>query len=300
MNAFHQWALIGSTASGKTGLSLKLAQQRNAYILSLDSLSIYKEIDIVSAKPTPREREGITHFGIDHLYPDESFDVTTFMRLYQEVHARCLAAKKNLIIVGGTSFYLKALIDGVSELPAMDDSILKQAEDILKDLSAAYALLNRVDPDYMAKIAPNDTYRIHKAMQIYLATGQSPTNYFKTRPPKPVITQPLPIYEIIWERAALRKRIAQRTKAMLHAGLIDEVCRLEEKYTRTPHCMKAIGIKETLDYLDGRYDKATLQEKITTNTARLAKRQMTFNRSQFHNVTRGSLQEIEALLLKQE
>jgi tRNA dimethylallyltransferase len=80
---------------------------------------------------------------------------------------------------------------------------------------------------------------------------------------------------------------------MLQSGLIDEICRLEEKYTRTPHCMKAIGIKETLDYLDGRYDKVTLQEKITTNTARLAKRQMTFNRSQFHNVTRGSLKEIE-------
>jgi len=119
MKTFKQLALIGPTASGKTALSIKIAQQMNAYILSLDSLSIYKEIDIVSAKPTLEERAGIEHFGMDYLYPDESFDVTTFIKLYHEVHAKCLEDEKNLVIVGGTSFYLKMLIEGISELPSI-------------------------------------------------------------------------------------------------------------------------------------------------------------------------------------
>ena len=100
---FKQLALIGPTASGKTALSIKIAQQMNAYILSLDSLSIYKEIDIVSAKPTLEERAGIVHFGMDYLYPNEGFDVTTFIKLYHKVYAQCLKDAKNLVIVGGTT-----------------------------------------------------------------------------------------------------------------------------------------------------------------------------------------------------
>jgi tRNA dimethylallyltransferase len=298
MNSFTQFALIGPTASGKTALSIKLAQQYNAHILSLDSLSIYKEIDIVSAKPTPEERAGIIHFGIDHLYPDAHFDVTTFIHLYRDVHARCLHEEKNLIIVGGTGFYLKALLEGISELPPIDHDIALQIAEKMQDTADAHAQLHQIDPEYMEKISTNDSYRIQKVWEIYLAAKEPPSKYFETHPPKPVITEPLPLYEIVWERSLLRERIAQRTAAMLQEGLIDEVCMLEARYTRAPHCMKAIGIKETLDYLDGRYDQTTLQEKISTNTARLAKRQSTFNRSQFQDVTRGSLEQLEALLLK--
>ncbi len=297
LKTFKQLALIGPTASGKTALSIKIAQQMNAYILSLDSLSIYKEIDIVSAKPTLNEREGIVHFGIDYLYPNENFDVTTFIRLYHEVHRRCLEDKKNLVIVGGTSFYLKMLIEGISELPNISNETDAKTKIYLQDLQKSYTWLHGLDTQYMSKIEPNDPYRIEKALNIYLETGLTPTQYFKQFPPQPTVTEPLPIYQIVIEREKLRERIALRTKIMINDGLIDEICTLEKKYTRAPNCMKSIGIKETLAYLDGIYDKKMLSEKITTNTARLAKRQTTFNNSQFDNVIKGDVKMLEKLLL---
>ena len=297
-NTFKQLALIGPTASGKTTLSIKIAQHMNAYILSLDSLSIYKEIDIVSAKPTIEEREGIEHFGIDYIYPNESFDVTTFIKLYHDVHTKCLHEGKNLVIVGGTSFYLKMLIEGISELPNISNETKEKTHTYLQDLHKSYKWLYSLDKLYMSNIEPNDPYRIEKALHIYLETGLTPTQYFQQYPPKPTVTEPLPIYQIDIERSLLRERIALRTKIMVKNGLIDEICMLEKKYTRTPNCMKSIGIKETLAYLDGRYDRKMLIEKITTNTARLAKRQTTFNNSQFNNVIKGSVEALENILLK--
>ena len=297
MNSFQQLALIGPTASGKTALSIKVAKHLNAHILSLDSLAIYKAIDIVSAKPTVEEREGIEHFGIDTIYPDEAFDVTTFIKLYHEVYKKCLAEGKNLVIVGGTSFYLKMLIEGISELPTISEDTKQRGEDYLLDLDKTYRMLSSLDKAYMSHIASNDTYRIEKALNIYLETSLTPTEYFTQYPPLPTITEPLPTYQIVWDRAILRERIALRTHIMLSDGLIDEICMLEKKYGRTPNCMNAIGIKETLSYLDGTYDKKMLIEKITTNTARLAKRQTTFNNSQFENVIKGSVEDLEKILL---
>ena len=298
LKTFKQLALIGPTASGKTALSIKIAQQMNAYILSLDSLSIYKEIDIVSAKPTIEERAGIVHFGIDYLYPNETFDVTTFIKLYHEVFTKCLQEGKNLVIVGGTSFYLKMLIDGISELPNISIGTKEEASRYLQDLHKTYEWLYRLDDTYMSNIEANDAYRIEKALHIYLETNLIPTLYFKQFPPKPTITAPLPIYQIEVKRDTLRARIALRTNMMVNDGLIDEICMLEKKYTRAYNCMKSIGIKETLAYLDGIYDKKMLSEKIVTNTARLAKRQTTFNNSQFDNVIKGSVEALENILLR--
>ena len=297
MKSLKQLALIGPTASGKTALSLKVAQKMNAHIHSLDSLSIFKEIDIVSAKPTLDERAGITHFGMDYLYPNEPFDVTTFIKLYHEVYETCQKEEKNLVIVGGTSFYLKMLIEGISELPSVTDKTKEKTQSYLSDLPKSYAWLYDLDPEYMKKIEANDPYRIEKACHIYLQTGLIPTEYFRQYPPKPTVTEPLPIYQIDIDRAKLRERIALRTDLMLKDGLIDEICMLEKKYTRAPNCMKSIGIKETLAYLDGVYDKKMLAQKITTNTARLAKRQTTFNNSQFEDVIKGNVGELEKILL---
>lgn len=295
---FKQLALIGPTASGKTALSIKVAKHLNAYILSLDSLSIYKEIDIVSAKPTKVEQGDILHFGLDHISANENFDVKTFIDLYHEVYAKCLTDNKNLVIVGGTSFYLKMLIDGISELPKISDETKHKTQDYLKNLKESHAFLYDLDNTYMASIEKTDTYRIEKALDIYFETQQTPTQYFQDHPPQPSITMPLPIYQIVWDRALLRERIALRTHLMVKDGLIDEICMLEKTYTRRPNCMKSIGIKETLAYLDGIYDKKMLIEKITINTARLAKRQTTFNNSQFKNVIKGSVEELERILLK--
>ena len=291
--SFSQLAIIGSTASGKTSLSIKLAKQMNARILSLDSLSIYKEIDIVSAKPTTEERGNIQHFGIDYQYPNEDFDVSTFISLYHEVYTLCQKEEKNLIIVGGTSFYLKMLIEGISVLPKISQTTKDKAISLLDTLEKTYLWLDSLDHTYMSNIASSDRYRIEKALYIYLETGFTPTVYFGQHPPLPTITDPLPIYQITWKRDLLRERIALRTRLMLSDGLIDEICILEKKYGRSPNCMKSIGIKETLAYLDGIYTKEMLIDKITTNTARLAKRQTTFNNSQFSKVTKGTVPELE-------
>jgi len=294
---FRQLALIGSTASGKTALSITLAKKMDAYILSLDSLAIYKEVDIVSAKPTVEERAGIRHFGLDYTYLNTSFDVNTFISLYHEVYKQCQIDNKNLIIVGGTSFYLKMLIDGISTLPQISQDTRNKAEEYLKSIDQTYKMLMSLDSKYMSNIASSDQYRIEKSLLLYLETGLTPSEYFIQNPQIPTITEPLPIYQIIWDKEVLRQRIALRTEQMIKKGLIDEICILEKKYRRVPNAMKAIGIKETLAYLDGIYDKQMLIEKITTHTARLAKRQTTFNNSQFSEVIRGSVEELESLLL---
>jgi tRNA dimethylallyltransferase len=293
----RQIAIIGSTASGKTSLAVKVAKHMDAYILSLDSLSIYKEIDVVSAKPTLAEREGILHFGLDTISPNEAFDVTIFIKLYNEVYQHCLQNNKALIIVGGTSFYLKMLIDGVSTLPTISKDTKIETSKMLCDLPKAYDLLNHLDPLYMSKIKSNDSYRIEKALNIYIETEATPSVYFNAHPPVPTVQSELPIYQIEWEREILRERISLRTELMVNDGLIDEICTLEKKYSRRPNCMKAIGIKETLAYLDGVYSKEKMIEKITTNTSRLAKRQKTFNNSQFDNVVKGSVHALEKILL---
>ena len=297
MNSFKQLAIIGPTASGKTALAVKVAQKQNAHILSLDSLSIYKEIDIVSAKPTKEERKGIKHFGIDNLYPNENFDVTTYIDLYRTVKKQCQEEGKNLVIVGGTSFYLKMLLEGISKRPRLSDEQTIAIQQQMYNPNDVYNTLMKIDSAYMQQIEQGDSYRIQKALEIFVATGEKPSSYFKANPPHPIITEPLPIYEIIWDRQILRERIKLRTEQMVEQGLIDEIIALEKKNTRAPNCMKAIGIKETLMYLDGIYDKKMLIEKIAVNTGRLAKRQVTFNNSQFENVVKGSLKELEKILL---
>jgi len=283
-----QLALIGPTASGKTALSIQLAQKLNAIILSLDSLAIYKQIDIASAKPTPNERAGIPHYGIDLLPPDTDFDVMTYITLYHQACEAAKTAEKNLIIVGGTSFYLKILLEGISDLPTLTAETKARTNLALDSLPQSYKMLKKIDPLYMNKIQATDRYRIEKALNIYYQTGMPPTVYFEAHPPRPVISEPIPLYQITIDRAVLRERIALRTQKMLEMGLIDEVAYLEKQYGRSPNCMKSIGIKETLGFLDGHYNKEMLIEKIITNTARLAKRQVTFNRSQFAKTYDGS------------
>jgi tRNA dimethylallyltransferase len=290
-----QLAIIGPTASGKSDLAIKIAKKIDAYILSIDSLSIYKEIDIVAAKPSREELREVKHFGIDELYPNEHFSVEIFIKLYKDVVRQCEKENKNLIIVGGTSFYLKSLLDGLSVLPEITPLTQERVQKQLQNLPAAYELLQKIDPIYMKKIAPNDRYRIEKALLIYEASGKAPSIWFTSNPPQPIIEN-LPIFNIDVNRDVLRERIKKRTQKMYETGLIDEVCYLEQKYTRAPHAMGAIGIVEVLDYLDGKTTKEEMLELISTHTAQLAKRQQTFNRTQFGNITSAKLEELENLI----
>ncbi len=266
-------AIIGSTASGKTGLSLEIAHKTNSIILSLDSLSVYKEIDVASAKPSKKERGDIIHFGIDEVYPNEEFDVIQFISCYKKAKGFAQANNKNLIIVGGTGFYLKSLIEGIST--GVDFKVKLDS-----NVGEIYDLLYSLDKDYMSKIKRNDKYRIEKAYAIYKKTNLTPSTYFKENPKVP-IAKDLQLFEIIWEKEELKKRIYKRTSMMMNEGIIDEVVYLEKKYTRKPNSMSSIGILETLEFLDGKIDKRQLEEKIASNTIKLAKRQNTFNKGQF-------------------
>lgn len=291
-----QLAIIGPTASGKSDLAIEIAKKIDAYILSIDSLSIYKEIDIVSAKPSKQELQEVKHFGIDILYPNEYFSVEIFIKLYKEIVQKCQEENKNLIIVGGTSFYLKTLIEGLSDIPKIDTATKLRVEQKLLDLNGSYNALYSIDKVYMQHINQNDRYRIEKALLIYEASGLTPSEWFKQNPPKPIIEN-LPIYNIDVDRDILRDRIKKRTQKMYESGLIDEVCYLEQHYTRLPHSMNSIGILEVLEYLDNKISINEMLENISTHTAQLAKRQQTFNRTQFQNITSALLEEIKKIIL---
>ena len=291
-----QIAIIGPTASGKSDLAIKIAKKTDAYILSIDSLSIYKEIDIVSAKPSKEELAEVKHFGIDVLNPDAYFSVDIFIDLYKEVISTCQKENKNLVIVGGTSFYLKSLMQGLSPLPKINEKIKATVNEKLKDLSAVHSLLSSLDADYMQKIALNDSYRLEKALLIYEASGLTPTRYFKENPPKPIIKS-MPIFNIEVSREVIRERISKRTAKMLEMGLIDEVSYLERKYSRKPNSMGSIGIVEVLEFLDAKISKERMIELISTHTAQLAKRQQTFNRTQFEGIISAPLEKLEEIIL---
>ncbi len=294
-----QLAIIGPTASGKSDLAINIAKKIDAYILSIDSLSIYKEIDIVSAKPSNEELNSVKHFGIDVLNPDDYFSVDIFINLYRDVLSTCQKENKNLIIVGGTSFYLKSLLQGLSQLPKITQTISQDVKKELADTQNYYNFLNSIDPIYMKNISKNDSYRIEKALLIYRASGVSPSKWFKLNPPKPIIKD-LDIYNIDVDRDILRERISKRTDKMLELGLIDEVCFLEKKYTRSPHAMNSIGIIEVLEYLDGKVTKKMMCENISLHTAHLAKRQQTFNKTQFKNITHAPLEKLQEIILSNQ
>jgi tRNA dimethylallyltransferase len=161
----------------------------------------------------------------------------------------------------------------------------------MQDINKAYNILQANDKKYADKISPNDSYRIEKWLEIFIQSGQSSSEYFKNNKKQPIL-EDLTLFEIDIPKDILRQRISLRTNDMLKNGLIDEVTYLEKKYSRTPNSMRSIGIKETLQFLDGFLNKNELVEKITTNTAQLAKRQRTFNSTQFAPHVKGSPKDI--------
>ncbi len=293
-----QIAIIAPTASGKTALSIKLATQTNSIIVSLDSLSIYKEIDISSAKPTFRERGGIVHFGIDEISPNEPFDVIKFIEIYEKAKRFAKENNKNIIIVGGTSFYLKALIYGISNAPIISNETQLAANEMMSNLQNSYQYLHNIDPYYMKDIKPQDSYRIEKALSLYLETKLIPSEFFRLNPPIPTINKDeIKLFEIVWDRDILRTRIRLRTKQIIENGLLDEVIFLEKKYSRDILPMGSIGIKEGLEYLDGKITKLELEDRIAFATNGLAKRQRTFNNGQFEGVYKGDVLELHGVIM---
>lgn len=292
-----QIAIIGPTASGKTSLAIEVAKKTNSVILSLDSLSVYKEIDIASAKPTLAERDGIVHFGIDEICVNEKFDVIVFFEIYKKAKTFAEENNKNLIICGGSGFYLKSLIEGISpNIIASDDDIL-WVNDMLLDLPKSYEFLQKIDPPYSSKIYANDKYRIEKALLIYKSSNLSPTQFFEKNPKVPLV-QNLQIFEILWDKDELRVRINERTKKMFDDGLIDEVKFLISKYGKNQVPFGSIGIKEVIDFLDGKINFKECKELVEIHTAQLAKKQRTFNRGQFPNKISANLETLKKEIFK--
>ncbi len=284
-------AILGATASGKTSLSIKLAKEFNAQILSLDSLSIYKEIDIASAKPSLKEREGIQHFGIDELSPSENFSVSVFFDIYKNAYQDTVKKDKNLIIVGGTGFYLKSLLSGLSARPSISLETKQKVKNLLQNRDEAFDMIKKYDKKYAKKISCNDTYRIEKWLELYLQSGMGTSDYFAKFEKKPIIKD-IDLFEIETPKEILNQRISRRTDEMIKKGLIDEVVWLEKTYTRRPNSMRSIGIKETLEFLDGFINRDELVNKISQNTSKLAKRQRTFNSTQFSPHIKGNLESL--------
>lgn len=264
---FFEFALIGTTASGKTSLANALAREFKAVILSLDSLCVYKEINIANAKTHEQTLKELDYFGVNLLSVCEHFNVNLFIKEYEK--ARQFAKTKDLplIITGGTSFYLKAMMDGLSAKIEERQSSLGNDE--------IYTLLKQIDPEF--KSEKNDTYRLRKWLSIYENTGELPSVFLKRTQKKPVIENLL-IYEITWDKKLLRENIAKRTKTMLQHGLIEEAKYLFRNFNPSLKPLNSIGLKECKSFLDQKISLSDLENLINTHTAQLAKRQRTFNK----------------------
>ncbi len=266
----------------------------DAEIFSLDSLSIYKDINIASAKPSLKERKNIKHYALDHLNIDEKNNAQLFKTLLED--AIRVSSKEILLIVGGSSFYLKSILEGLSDTPKISgEEVVKIERE--STLANPYAFLKSIDPTIAFKIHPNDTYRIHKALEIFYATHTPPSEYFKANPKKP-FEHAISLFALSIEKSALHNNIKQRTKNMLHSGLIEEIKALYIKYPKDSQPFKAIGVKESILFLEKQLTLKELEEAIISNTIKLAKRQNTFNKTQFNNLYAGSVKEVRHAILK--
>ena len=267
---YSELAIIGTTASGKSDLAIKVAREFNAVILSLDSLCLYKEIDIASAKPNKDELELVSHFGVDLVMPDMDFCVGDFIDEYKKAKLYAQQNNSMLIITGGSGFYLKSMLSGLS--PKIEPLKIEISDDEIWDLAV------EIDKEFCAKFSKNDKFRLHKWYQIYTQTNEIPTQWLQLNTGEPVIKN-LTIYELVWDKFELIERIKTRTKNMLENGLIDEARYLFGRYDSALKPLNSIGLKEAKDYLDGRINLNELNDLITIHTTQLAKRQRTFNKS---------------------
>ena len=267
---YSELAIIGTTATGKSDLAIKVAREFNAVILSLDSLCLYKEIDIASAKPNKDELELVSHFGVDLVMPDMDFCVGDFIDEYKKAKLYAQQNNSMLIITGGSGFYLKSMLSGLS--PQIEPLKIEISDDEIWNLAV------EIDKEFCAKFSKNDKFRLHKWYQIYTQTNEIPTQWLRLNTGEPIIKN-LTIYELVWDKFELIERIKTRTKNMLENGLIDEARYLFGRYDSALKPLNSIGLKEAKDYLDGKINLNELNDLITIHTTQLAKRQRTFNKS---------------------
>ena len=271
--------ICGPTASGKTKLGVDLAKKINGEIVSCDSMQIYKDMTIGTAKPTEKEMDGIKHYLIDFVLPNERYSVADYKKDAEKAIEEIIKKGKTPIVVGGTGLYLDSLIYGIEYKEInFDEKYRNSLENLIneKGLEYLYEEAKKIDKKAIEKISPNDKKRIMRILEIYHSTGKNKTQQ-ELESRKPVIYD-YKVFAIDWPRDILYERINKRVDIMIENGLIDEVKQLLEKYKKFPTAMQGLGYKEVKDYLDGKYTKEEMIDKIKMETRRYAKRQLTWFR----------------------
>ena len=287
--------ICGPTASGKTALSIELAKQINGEIVSADSMQIYKDMNIGTAKPTKEERQGIKHYLIDFVSPDERYSVADYKQDAKKAIREILKKGKVPIIVGGTGLYVDSLIYEI-EYPNIEfdekyrEKLEKEVEE--KGLEELYEKAKEVDIEAIKKISKNDKKRILRILEIYHATGKNKTEQ-EIESRKNEVEFDYKVYALNWDREKLYERINKRVDIMLDQGLIEEVKNVYEKYNRFPTAMQGLGYKEVVEYLENKTTKEEMIEKIKQETRRYAKRQMTWFRKNKQTIWLNAEEEIQ-------
>lgn len=272
--------LAGPTASGKSAISQMLARYLPVEIINVDSATIYREMDIGTAKPTPAEREAVPHHLLDILDPTEAYSAANFRQDAIACAADIRARGKIPLAVGGTMLYFKVLRDGIDDLPGADrqirDEIAEQADEL--GWPAMHRELAKVDPATAQRLAPNDSQRIGRALEIYRSSGRPMSSLIGQKTLDPVANILISLEPS--NRQALHTRIEARFDQMLATGLIDEVKRLYERGDLHPMLpsIRCVGYRQIWDYLDGKCSLAMAREQAIAATRQLAKRQLTWLR----------------------
>jgi tRNA dimethylallyltransferase len=271
--------LLGPTASGKTALSLHLAERFSGEIVSCDSVAVYREMGIGTAKPTPAERRQIPHHLIDVADPSEAFTAGDYSRLARVALAEITARKKLPIVTGGTGLYLRALIDGLFPAPQRSEEIRKRLRnaEAVKGASWLHRILTRLDPEAAQQIHPNDLPKLVRTIEVCLTAGQPITQAWQAG------RNALQGYRVFRiglnpDRKALYTRINARAAAMFEEGLVEETRQLAEKYGENARPLTSLGYRQALAHLKGEMSLAEAIASAQQGHRNYAKRQMTWFR----------------------
>ena len=273
---------MGPTASGKTALAVSLVERFPLEIISVDSALVYRGMNIGTAKPDAATLARAPHHLLDIRDPTDAYSAAAFCDDARRLMADIVARGRVPLLVGGTMLYFRALLRGLDDLPRADAALRKQleAEAALSGWPALHAELAAVDPVTAARLAPNDSQRIGRALEIFRLTG-TPMSALLDRAQSELPYRVLQLALIPPDRAVLHQRIADRFDAMLADGLIDELKSLRQTYALTPDlpAMRAVGYRQAWAYLEGEISLDELRETGIAATRQLAKRQLTWLRS---------------------
>ena len=272
--------LAGPTAVGKTSLSIRLAKETGGEIISADSMQVYRHMDIGSAKITKEEMEGVPHYLVDMLEPEEEFNVVRFQQMAEEAAERIWEKGKIPLVVGGTGFYIQALLYDIDFTENDgDESYRRQLEQKASDEEGAselYEMLKTVDPKAAQEIHPRNIKRIIRALEFHHQTGKKISEHNETQRQK-MSPYNYAYFVLTDERSRLYERIDRRVDLMMEQGLLDEVRYLKKRGVRKDStAMQGLGYKELYAYLDGEYPLDEAVRIIKRDTRHFAKRQLTW------------------------